>query len=263
MKGVILGICPTARLVDLIHELPPFDVVAGQLALEAAVSFFPPGTVHLAVVDPGVGGPRRPLLVDALGQRFVGPDNGLFTFAMDAGAWSAVALESPALRRAHVSRTFHGRDVFAPAAAHAASGVELSRFGAAVADPVRAPLPRARRERSWLVGEILAADHFGNLVTSIREDDFATLGGTGPLSASLGDVDLGPLKEAYGQGEPGRPAAIVGSSGRLEIFVREGSAAERGIPRGAAVRIGRGSALGGGLGAAGPASGAASSGGSA
>jgi S-adenosylmethionine hydrolase len=256
MKGVILGICPAARLVDLTHDLAPFDVAAGQLALEAAVPFFPPGTVHLAVVDPGVGGPRRPLLVEALGQRFVGPDNGLFTFALEAGLWSAVALESPALRLPQVSRTFHGRDVFAPAAAHAASGIDLSRFGAAVSDPVRAPLPRARREGPCLVGEILGADHFGNLVTSIREEDLAALDGTGPLNASLGDIDLGPLKEAYGEGAPGRPAAILGSSGRLEIFVRAGSAAASGIPRGAAVRIGRGSALRGGLGAARPASGA-------
>jgi len=155
-----------------------------------------------------------------------------------------------------VSRTFHGRDVFAPAAAHAASGLERSRFGAAVSDPVRAPLPRARREGACLVGEILGADHFGNLATSIREEDLAALDGPGPLNASLGDIDLGPLKEAYGQGAPGRPAAILGSSGRLEIFVLAGSAAASGIPRGAAVRIGRGSALRGGLGAARPASGA-------
>ena len=243
MKGVILGICPSARLVDLTHDVPPYDVAAGQLALEAAVPYFPPGTVHLAVVDPGVGSARRPLLVEAHGQRFVGPDNGIFTFALDVGGWSAVALESPALRLATVSRTFHGRDVFAPAAAHAARGLGVSEFGSAVTDPVRAPLPRARRDGPDVVGEVVAADHFGNLVTSIRAEDLDAMGGTGPLVVALGTADLGPLRHAYAEAPPGRHAALIGSSGRLEVFVREGSAAASSGARGTPVRVSRRSAL--------------------
>ena len=239
MKGVLIGICPAARLVDLTHELPSFDVAAGQLALEAAVPFFPPGTVHLAVVDPGVGSARRPLLVAALGQYFVGPDNGLFTFVLDAGGWSAVALESPAVRLPEVSRTFHGRDVFAPAAAHAALGLDLSRFGPPVADPVRAPLPRARLDGASAVGEVLAADHFGNLVTSIRAADLDRLQGAGPISVTVGAGDIGCMKESYAAGDAGRLAAILGSGGRLEVFVREGSAAALGVRRGTPVRVTR------------------------
>jgi S-adenosyl-L-methionine hydrolase (adenosine-forming) len=243
MKGVILGICPAAHLVDLTHDVPSYDVAAGQLALEAAVPYFPPGTVHLAVVDPGVGSARRPLLVQAHGQRFVGPDNGIFTFALAAGGWSAVALESPALRLATISRTFHGRDVFAPAAAHAARGLGLPEFGSPVTVPVRAPLPRARRDGPDVVGEAIASDHFGNLVTSIRAEDLEAMGGTGPLVVALGTADLGPLRQAYAEGPPGRPAAIIGSTGRLEVFVRQGSATASGAARGTPVRVSRRSAL--------------------
>lgn len=246
MKGVILSICPGARLVDLTHEIPPFDVLAGQLALEAAVSFFPPGSVHLAVVDPGVGSARRPLLVESGGHRFVGPDNGLFTFALDALAASAVALESPALRLPVVSGTFHGRDVFAPAAAHAALGVPAERFGRAVRDPVLRSLPRAAMQGDALVGEVIAADRFGNLITSVREEDMARLGG-GPLAVSLGEWSLGAPRASYTSGEPGQPAPIMGSGGRLEVFVREGSAASVLMAGpGASVTVRRGPALGGG-----------------
>ena len=245
MKGVILGICPAARLVDLTHAIPAHDVAAGQLALEAAVPFFPAGTVHLAVVDPGVGGARRPLLLSALGQHFVGPDNGLFTFALrERGGWSAVALEAAELRLPSVSRTFHGRDVFAPAAAHVARGVEPFRFGPAVLDPVRAPLPTAWVEGDALVGEVVASDHFGNLVTSIVSADLDRLPGPGQLEVMVGGTDVGAPMEFYGAGDPGRLAAIVGSSGRLELFVREGSAAAPGLGRGTRVRVVRRRATG-------------------
>ena len=244
MKGVILGICPAARLVDLTHELPPHDVRAGQLALEGGVPFFPPGTIHLAVVDPGVGTARRPLLVAARGQYFVGPDNGLFTFAMDGDDWSAVAIEAPDLRLPRVSATFHGRDVFAPAAAHLACGTDPGRFGPTVTDAVRAPLPEARHDGAAVLGEVLLADRFGNLVTSIRAGDLDRMGGTGALDVAVGDARLGPPRESYSSVPPGRPAAIVGSSGRVEIFVREGSAAAAlGAHRGTPVKVRRGSGL--------------------
>jgi S-adenosylmethionine hydrolase len=240
MKGVILGICPRARLVDLTHEVPAHDIVAGQLALEAAVPYFPTGTVHLAVVDPGVGSRRRPIAIEAGGRLFVGPDNGLFTFVLSGGAWSAVVLESPDARLPRVSTTFHGRDVFAPAAARLACGVPVARLGPPLDDPVRRPLPAARRDGARLVGEVIAADRFGNLVTSVRAGDLDELEGTGPLEVSVDGRSVGPPRAAYAAGEPERPAAIMGSSERLEIFVREGSAsAALGARRGAPVVVSR------------------------
>lgn len=240
MKGVILGICPRARLVDLSHDVSPYDVLEGQLALESAIRFFPPGSVHLAVVDPGVGSARRPLAVEAGGHVFVGPDNGLFTFALAGGAWSAVALEAPELRLSRVSATFHGRDVFAPAAAHLACGLPIARFGSPVTDPVRLPLPVAHLEGATVAGEVIATDRFGNLITSVTESDLDRIEGAGPPAVSVGGRRLGSLRAAYASADPGEPAAIVGSTGRLEIFLREGSAAAAlGAGRGTPVVVGR------------------------
>jgi S-adenosylmethionine hydrolase len=232
MKGVILGICGEARLVDLTHEIDPQDITGAQLALESALDYFPPGTIHLAVVDPGVGSARRALALEAGGHTFVGPDNGLFTFALAAPGWTAVSLEAPRYRLEPVSRTFHGRDVFAPAAAHLAGGTPLAELGPAMADPVRRPLPTARREGATVVGEVIAADRFGNLVTSITAD---LLQGAGRISVEVGGCALGAPRTAYAEGEAGAPAAIVASQGRLEIFVNGGDArallrAGRGTP---------------------------------
>jgi hypothetical protein len=236
MKGVILGICPEARLVDLSHEIAPQDVLEAQLALEAAAGFFPAGSVHLAVVDPGVGSRRRALALRAGVNYFVGPDNGLFTFALATGNWSAVALEAPQYRLAEVSRTFHGRDVFAPAAAHLALGVPLASFGPPVQDPVRLEVPVARLEGRHLLGEVIGADRFGNLITSVMGCHLR-----GDLEGGWVEVagtSLGPPVDAYAEGPDGAPAAIIGSSGRLEIFVRNGSARRiLGVERGASVRV--------------------------
>ena len=221
MKGVILGICPDARLVDLTHEIDRQDVRGAQLALESAVGFFPPGTVHLAVVDPGVGSARRPLALESGGRRFVGPDNGLFTFALADPGWTAVTLEAPRFRLPEVSRTFHGRDVFAPAAAHLARGVGLAELGPPARDLVCQPLPVARREGARLLGEVLAVDRFGNLITSIT---VAQLAGAPGVAVEVAGRSLGAPRESYLEGERDRAAPIMGSQGRLEIFVRDGDA---------------------------------------
>src|SRR5262245_3490744 len=170
MKGIICGICSHATLVDLTHEVAPFDVLEGAVALESAWRFFPAGSVHLAVVDPGVGGTRRALALQAGGHYFVGPDNGLFSFAMVSDGWSAVAVEAAAYRRSEVSRTFHGRDIFAPAAAHLATGVPLPQLGPRVTDPVRLPFPACRREGDEIIGEVIGSDRFGNLLTSVTAE---------------------------------------------------------------------------------------------
>jgi S-adenosylmethionine hydrolase len=240
VKGVILGICREALIVDLTHEIAAHDVVEGALALESSWRFFPAASIHLAVIDPGVGTIRRALALLAGGHYFVGPDNGLFTFALGAGAWSAVSIEAPAYRLPLVSRTFHGRDIFAPAAAHLASGVPLSSLGPAVSDPVRLVFPGTRLEGDELVGEVIGSDRFGNLLTSVTEDGVGALARAGTVLVKLGLRDLGPLASSYEDGAAGVPRAIVGSAGRLEIFVRRGSARDLlGVGRGTRVTLTR------------------------
>jgi S-adenosylmethionine hydrolase len=236
MKGVILGICPDARLVDLTHDVAPHDVLEAALALEASLPFFPAGTVHLVVVDPGVGSARRALAVAAGGQVCAGPDNGVLSPALGTAGRSAVALASPAHRLPSVSRTFHGRDVFAPAAAHLAAGTPLERLGPPVLDPVTIAMPGFRLERGVATGEVIGWDRFGNLVTSIPGAAIDGLG-SGPVAVEVGGRGAGEVVECYADARIGEPGGIVGSSGRLEVFVREGSArAHFGAGRGAMVR---------------------------
>jgi len=240
MKGVVLSICPSVRLVDLTHEIPPQDVLAGGLALEAAVPFFPAGTVHLAVVDPGVGTARRAIGIRAGGHYLIGPDNGLFTFALDRHGWTAVSLTAPEYRLAEVSRTFHGRDVFTPAAAYLASGVPLERLGPTVSDLERLRRPVCRLEGGELVGEVLGTDRFGNLLTSVPAGRLVEISGAGGVAVEVAGRRLRGPVGAYAEGRDGEPAIIVGSTGCLEIFVRAGSAQDRlGLGRGTIVRVKR------------------------
>ena len=238
MKGVILGIAPGVRLVDLTHEVAPHDLVEGALALEAAVGFFPPGTIHLAVVDPGVGGARRPLVLHARGYYFVGPDNGLFSFLLGVPGWTAVCLEAPAYRLPRVSRTFHGRDVFAPAAAYLAQGTPLGTFGPPVTDPVLIPWPTARRQGDLLVGEVVHEDRFGNLVTSVRAADLGALGPVEALVVEVEGKEVGSIVGCFADLPAGGAGALVGGGDRLEVVVREGSAAaSTGARRGSRVGV--------------------------
>jgi S-adenosyl-L-methionine hydrolase (adenosine-forming) len=229
MKGVILDIATAAgrpvQLVDVTHDVAAHDVTEGALALDAAAPYFPPGSIHLAVVDPGVGTDRRGLVVQTDRALLVGPDNGLFTpFLERATAWHAFELQAAEYRLATVSRTFHGRDVFAPAAAHLAAGVTPERFGPPVRDPLRLSWPSVRAVAGAVAGAVLHVDRFGNLVTSIRAEALAELGGSPRVR--LGGRPL-PLVGTYGDLDIGEAGALVGSSGRLEIAVREGSAAAR------------------------------------
>lgn len=220
MKGVVLSRFPAARLVDLSHEVPHYDVLAGALLLEACVPWFPRDAVHCAVVDPGVGTARRPLcVVDPEGRRLVGPDNGLFTPFLGDGA-RAFEISSPEHAPRPRSATFHGRDLFAPVAAWLAAGGDPSWLGPRVEDPVRLAWPVVTREGGVVRGEVLAADPFGNLLTSVREGD---LGG-GAVEVQIGGR-AARFVRTFGDGAPGELVALVGSSGRLELAVREGSAA--------------------------------------
>lgn len=234
MKGEVLRRLPDATLVDVSHEVPHFDVLAGALLLEACVPRFPAAAVHVAVVDPGVGTARRPVcVVDGAGRRLVGPDNGLFTPFLDERA-RCFLLGDPAVLPPDPSPTFHGRDLFAPAAAWVAAGNDPARLGPAVRDPVRLDWPRAEAREGALAGACLAADPFGNLVTSIRVDDAA---GRALVSVEVAGRPARPVT-TFGEGVPGELVAYWGSAGRLEIAVREGSAARHlGAGRGAPVRV--------------------------
>ena len=222
MKGVILSITRDVQVVDITHEVAPHDILEGALALEAAAPRFPAGTIHVAVVDPGVGTARRGLAVAARDQLFVGPDNGLFTPFLGDSRWRAFELGAAEFRRAGVSHTFHGRDVFAPAAAHLARGVEPDRLGPPVTDPVRLAWPDMRVSEGRVGGAVVHVDRFGNLVTSIHADAIAALGSG--VAIRVAGKSL-PLVRTYGDLGRGDPGALVGSTNRLEIAVNAGSAA--------------------------------------
>ena len=239
MKAAILSITPDVHIVDITHEVAPHDVLEGALALEAAAPWFPRATVHVAVVDPGVGTARRGLVVAAGDQVFVGPDNGLFTPFLGASPWRAFELTETAFRGATVSPTFHGRDVFAPAAAHVARGLSTERLGPRVTDPVLLAWPRPRVAGSRIGGAVVHVDRFGNLVTSIPGDALASLGSS--LTVRVGARSLA-LVRTYGELARGRPGALVGSRNRLEIAVNAGSAAAvLGAGRGTSVVVSRAS----------------------
>jgi S-adenosylmethionine hydrolase len=221
MKAVVLQFLPDAQIVDLSHEVPPFDVVSGALLLEACAPRFPARAVHCAVVDPGVGTGRRPVcVVDAAGHRFVGPDNGLFTPFLGPAA-RVYQLSDRRVVPEPESATFHGRDLFAPVAAWLAGGGDPARLGPRVPDPVRADWPEPRRRGDAVEGVCLAADPFGNIVTSIA---VRHLGGRRVREVAVAGRPVRFVR-TYGEGEPGELVAMLGSNGRLEVASREGSAA--------------------------------------
>lgn len=237
MKGVILGICPEARLVDISHEIKPFGIEDAAFTLAEAYPCFPKSTIHLVVVDPGVGSARRPLLVEADGHRFVGPDNGVLTIPLDRDPKCRVR-EITAARyfRQPVSNTFHGRDIFAPVAAHLASGVPAGRFGRRVADWV------AFREFRFAqtdaadsqAGRVLHVDRYGNLITSFRVSDFAQK----PFDLVVHSTRVDQYSESYSAAPKGQIVVVPGSGGYLEVSVNQGDAAQAtGASRGSAVTL--------------------------
>jgi S-adenosyl-L-methionine hydrolase (adenosine-forming) len=228
LKGVILGINPAAVLVDLSHEVPPQDIRAGAFILAAVAPYFPPGTIHLAVVDPGVGSGRRALAARARGRFWVGPDNGLFHLIL-AGRddLEVVSLENPAYFLPQVSATFHGRDLFAPVAAHLSLGVELSQLGPAVNNPVRLTWPEPLVSEKLMRGEIIYVDRFGNLVSNIAASVLNSWLRRGNFHLQAGKATLTRLHRTYEEAAPGEVVALVGSHGYLEIACVLGSAARK------------------------------------
>jgi S-adenosylmethionine hydrolase len=225
MKGVMLGIQPRAAIVDIAHEIPPGDIRAGAFALAASFAYFPKGTIHVAVVDPGVGGERKAIAVQTANYSFVGPDNGVLSWALAREEIKAIrALENKTYFLSPISRTFHGRDIFAPVAAHLSSGVPISKFGPALQNFARLPWPEPRRTGGRVQGEIIYFDRFGNAVTNIRVHDLPS-SARKPTRIRMKGRSL-PIGEFYQAVAPGRALALNGSSGLLEISVNGGSAAE-------------------------------------
>jgi S-adenosyl-L-methionine hydrolase (adenosine-forming) len=242
MKGAILTICPEAGIVDLVHDLAPHDIEGGAWCLAAAYRAFPPGTVFVAVVDPGVGSTRRALAIECNGQFFIGPDNGIFTYVLsEAGDYRMHVITNWALMRPQVSATFHGRDVFGPVAAHLVRGVPLDEIGPLADSPVMFPLHSMRQKGpgEW-EATVVSVDRFGNLTTSLYERDLA-----GMLVQAENDPTevvvvvegvVIPLVHAYSDVAEGEACALVGSTARLEIAVNLGNAAQ-------VLRAGKGSAV--------------------
>jgi S-adenosylmethionine hydrolase len=231
MKGVILRLCPTAALVDLCHETTAYDILGASFLLQSAVCFFPPGTIHVAVVDPGVGGPRRPIVAQIGGQLFVAPDNGVLSYPMASGAPRTIrAITAREYVLPEVSTSFHGRDIFAPVAGHLACGVPLERFGPEVGDPVVLPIPRPRPDPGGrLAGEVVWIDRFGNCITNIARKDFAACraGQTGRPRVMLAGREVGTVVQFFGEVGLGRGGAMFGSLDYLELFLNQGNLARQ------------------------------------
>ena len=244
MKGVALGICPDATLVDITHDLPPHDVLAGALELAACYRYFPAGTIFLAVVDPGVGSARRGIAAEAGEYKFVAPDNGVLGLVFeDAAPRKIVELTERRYARPTVSRTFEGRDRFAPAAAWIAKGIELSALGRPAGSLQRLEWPRPQVEADHIAGEVLRVDRFGNLITNVDRrtfDRFAATDAKGTIEIQIGEHQVGRMVSTYADAEAGELCALFGSSEHLEFAANGASAAATlDLGRGAPVRIAR------------------------
>lgn len=222
MKGVLRSICDPLTIDDLSHEIAPQDILEAALFLEQSIPFYPPGSVHLVVVDPGVGTARRPLAVYTGGNYFVCPDNGLLSLCVEqGGAYVAHELTAPAYRLAGLSDTFHGRDLFAPAAAWLASGVSLEQLGPRVEDMAMITLPKAVRVGESIHGEIIHVDRFGNCITNIGRGLLEEARG---YRVVAGRIELAGIHAVYGAAPVNTALALFGGSGRLEIALRDGNA---------------------------------------
>lgn len=269
MKGVIASIDPKAHVIDLCHDIPPGDIRAGAFALLSSYRFFPRGTIFVAVIDPGVGGPRDALLAEAHGCHFIGPDNGLLSYALAGGppgtggrqGISSLkppsteppgprmrAIENPAYRLPDAGSTFHGRDVFAPAAAYLSLGKTAGSFGKRKETFVELAFPVPFRLRGTVTGEIVHIDRFGNAITNLTPRDLdpgAPAAATASQkSAARKAVTLKakgkafPLAAFYSEASPGKPLSVAGSSGFLELSINGGNAARKfGLKRGDAIKV--------------------------
>jgi hypothetical protein len=225
MKGVILGLAPRARIVDITHQIAPFAISEAAFVAAEAFRWFPPGVVHVVVVDPGVGTSRRPILAEAAGHYFVAPDNGVLSLVLARTKHKVRAVTAEKYFLHPVSRTFHGRDVFAPVAARLALGVAPARFGKLISDYVRGGFeqPVASGKDQW-TGVVLKVDRFGNLITNFSVVGFDAMG-TRPFELCAGRRRITTRAQSYADGKPGQLLLVAGSAGYFEIATNQGSAA--------------------------------------
>lgn len=240
MKGVIWKICPDAQIADITHFIPPQDIRQGALALQRTVKYFPKGTVHIAVVDPGVGTDRKPMAAEINGHFFVGPDNGLFSLIIQDAEIKGitcqfVTLDHPEFWLPDVSRVFHGRDIFAPIGAHLANGIPLEKIGSPFTNPVRLESPNPVLRGNTLQGEVITIDNFGNLATNITS---GLLKGKTIRSVLIAGKKIEGLVHTFGDLPEGELAAMIGTEDDLVVAVVKGSAAARlGIKAGEPVQV--------------------------
>ena len=239
MKGVVLGICPDAILVDISHDIPPHDVLAGALQLAASYKYFPQGTIFLVVVDPGVGSSRRGIAAEAGGYRFVGPDNGVLTAVFrEEPPRKIVELTERRYARPTVSRTFEGRDRFAPAAAWLAKGIQLPALGRPAGPLHQLHLPTASCTEGVLTGTVVMVDRFGNLISNIDRRTFESFARAQPVRILADGRPVARLVSTYSEMPAGEVCALFGSSDHLELAVYSGDAGRLGgLQRGSQIEI--------------------------
>jgi hypothetical protein len=225
MKGAILSINPQCLLIDITHQVNPQDIEEAGFILANAYSYFPKGTIHLSVVDPGVGGVRKPILVVTPNYFFVGPDNGLFTLVSQREKIrQVVVLREKKYFLSKISSTFHGRDILAPVAAHLSLGVKANAFGYEIKSMKELKFPKPIAKEGKLFGEIFHMDAFGNMISNIDAEKLFQFVQSRPFAIRAGRKVISGLKKGYWEGKKGGPIALLGSSGFLEISVRDGNA---------------------------------------
>jgi len=228
MKAVILGICPNVTIVDVSHEIEKFNIRMGAYVLASAASFFPKGTIHVAVIDPSVGTKRRPILIETTKTFFIGPDNGVLALAAQAQSIRhAYKISNSKFMLPKVSSTFHGRDIFAPAAAHLANGTPPVEFGPEIHDVAMPEFAKINKRKNGLVGEVIHIDSFGNIITNIGEKELASMNIKNTINVKLENKRM-KLKfcKTYADAKPQKPLAIIGSHNFLEISINQGNAAK-------------------------------------
>ncbi|MFH1862373.1 MAG: SAM-dependent chlorinase/fluorinase [bacterium] len=230
MKGVILSISPDCQIVDITHSIQPQNLWQAAIVLSNAVDFYPDGTIHVAVVDPGVGSSRAVIAVKTERHLFLAPDNGILELIFKKNPYCEVRrVENGSLFMPKVSHTFHGRDIFSPVAAHLANGVPFAELGPIITEFERYIFPNPKLRGRTIEGEIIYCDHFGNLMTNVHESDLAKLGSFNPsfLHIHVADTCVNGLSKTYSDVELGELVCLFGSTGYLEVSIRQGSAYDR------------------------------------
>ena len=238
MKAVMLGVNPDLRFIDISHQIPPQDIMAGAWVVRNASLEFPPNTVHLVVVDPGVGTERDAVAVKIKDQLYVGPDNGIFSLIGDEFEYEAYRLTNQSFWKKEPSNTFHGRDIFAPVAAHLASGADLSELGEPVEELVTYRWAVPISDKDGIQGWVMHIDRYGNLITNISSSLISESIGTSKFRIYTGNTILDEIVPTFNSVADGEPAAYIGSSDTLEIAINKGNAQQMlGVQKGAQVSI--------------------------